>query len=296
MLASTLLMVGWAAAAVPQVAEGQDPMPEDTFLVAKDVPYVEGGDPKLQSLDVYGSSEAKDAPVLVYLHGGSLRGGDKREVAQKPEFFCPRGWLLVSINYRLSPEVQHPDHVVDVAAAVAWVAANIGDYGGDPERIAVVAHSAGALLGGILATDHRRLAAHGLGLKVLRAVVLLDGNMYALDERMRKEGPVMSPEALEKVQAKFGSAPDGWRDATAMRHVAADKDIPPILLIAAGVPREANQVPGQTAKAFLMALSKAGVTAEYYFAPDKTHRAVNEDLTSNDEMSQRAVSFLERFI
>jgi len=265
------------------------------FLVASGVPYVEAGDPRLQSLDVYAPPDAEGLPVLVYAHGGALYGGDKTEVGEKPAFFCERGWVLVSFNYRLSPAVRHPDHLIDSAAALAWVARNIESHGGDPDRIVLVGHSAGAFLGALLAVDHRRLELHGLGLDALKAVVLLDGVEYSLDERIRELSPQLPPEVLAEIHGKVGSDPEGWRDATAMRHIAANKGIPPILLVAAGIQFQ-HWIPGREPKIFLAALMEAGVEAEYYLAPDKNHGQVNADLTSGDALSRTVLSFLERYV
>ena len=157
--------------------------------------------------------------------------GDKRNVGAKPEFFCARGWVLVSINYRLSPAVKHPAHVEDAAAAVAWVARNVERYGGDPDRMALIGHSAGALIAALLATDERRLGAHGLGLDIFDAVVLLEGQEYDIEARLEWARRTM-PERLADPYSKFGDTPEAWRDITVMRHVAPGKGIPPTLLIA----------------------------------------------------------------
>ncbi len=92
------------------------------------------------------------APVLVYIHGGAWVIGDKRQqgIPMMHEL-VQRGWLCVSINYRLSPRATWPAHIVDCKRAVAWVRQHIAEYGGDPRFIAVSGGSAGGHLSALLA-------------------------------------------------------------------------------------------------------------------------------------------------
>lgn len=88
--------------------------------------------------------------------------GDKAAVALKPEACFNRGYALVSVNYRLTPQAVFPAHAEDVAAAVAWVYAHAGEHGIDRNRLFLMGHSAGAHLVALVSTDGRYLAAHGL--------------------------------------------------------------------------------------------------------------------------------------
>jgi acetyl esterase/lipase len=97
-------------------------------------------------------ADAPGAPVMVYIHGGAWVMGEKREQG-KPMMYelVARGWVCVAINYRLSPKAVWPAHIVDAKKAVAWVKANIGDYGGDSSFVAVSGGSAGGHLCALLA-------------------------------------------------------------------------------------------------------------------------------------------------
>jgi acetyl esterase/lipase len=87
------------------------------------------------------------APVMVYVHGGAWVMGDKREQGRPMMFeLVARGWVCVTVNYRLSPTATWPDHIVDVKRALAWVRANIATYGGDPAFVALSGGSAGGHL------------------------------------------------------------------------------------------------------------------------------------------------------
>ena len=98
------------------------------------------------------SDAASGAPVLVWIHGGGWILGHKRQQGRPLiEEFLRHGWVCVSINYRLSPRVKYPEHLVDCKRALAWVHEHIGEYGGDPARIVVSGGSAGAQLASMVA-------------------------------------------------------------------------------------------------------------------------------------------------
>jgi acetyl esterase/lipase len=92
------------------------------------------------------------APVLIYVHGGAWVIGDKREQGiPLMHELVQRGWVCVSINYRLSPRATWPAHIVDCKKAVSWVRDHIAEYGGDPECIAISGGSAGGHLAALVA-------------------------------------------------------------------------------------------------------------------------------------------------
>ena len=115
--------------------------------LVKDVDYW-GDGIRRHRLDVVGPGGAvSGAPVMVYVHGGAWVIGDKREQG-KPMLYelVARGWVCVTINYRLSPKATWPDHIVDCKRAIAWVREHIAEYGGDPSFIAMSGGSAGGQL------------------------------------------------------------------------------------------------------------------------------------------------------
>lgn len=92
------------------------------------------------------------APVLLQVHGGAWIMGNKDQQAMPlMAHMAERGWVCVSINYRLSPRSTWPDHIVDVKRAIAWVKANIADHGGDPDFVAITGGSAGGHLSSLAA-------------------------------------------------------------------------------------------------------------------------------------------------
>ncbi|MHC4582025.1 MAG: carboxylesterase family protein, partial [Planctomycetota bacterium] len=106
--------------------------------LTSDIPYAENGHER-HVLDIYTPERRADKslPVMFWIHGGGWQVGDKSDVALKPKVLTERGWVFVSTNYRLLPEVEMEDLIGDVAKSLGWVHKNITRYGGDPERIFV---------------------------------------------------------------------------------------------------------------------------------------------------------------
>ncbi len=129
-----------------------------TDRVAQDIAF--GSDPR-QMLDIYKPSNASNAPVIVFFYGGSWSSGRRQDYAFAARALAAQGFVVVVPDYRLVPQVKFPAFVEDGAAAVAWTAANIARFGGNPARIGVSGHSAGAYIALLLALDARWLQAAG---------------------------------------------------------------------------------------------------------------------------------------
>jgi acetyl esterase/lipase len=147
--AAALIAAGVAFNPVPAETPSAKQPPSQKAVLAKDtvvradVPYGEGDK---RRLDVYSPKGVKQAPVVVFVHGGEWARRDKSEVSYKPKFLNGNGIVFVSINYRLTPAVTHPAHVSDVASAVGWVRDHAADFGGDPNKVVLMGHSAGCHL------------------------------------------------------------------------------------------------------------------------------------------------------
>jgi len=128
-------------------------MNSDEVDIVKDIPYhAEAGRRGL--LDVYRRSGAdpKNAPVLLQVHGGGWTIGSKdNQGVPLMLHMAARGWVCVAINYRLSPRVPFPEHLIDVKRAIRWVREHGGDYGADPAYIAITGGSAGGHLAALAA-------------------------------------------------------------------------------------------------------------------------------------------------
>src|SRR5512135_1748968 len=193
---------------------------QDTGLLKKqDIVYAEPASP-LHTLDVYASPSAKNAPVMFWIHGGGWQVGDKSDVAEKPRFFVNKGFVFVSVNYRLLPKVEMIDIFRDVAKSFRWVHDHIAEYGGDPRRVLVGGHSAGAQLAALICTDERYLNAQGIPFTDLIGCVPVDGDTYDVpaiietaETRCRVHG---QPQPQFGHRQKFGNAPVKHREYAAV--------------------------------------------------------------------------------
>lgn len=166
-------------------------------------------------LDVYYPKDGKDYATLVWFHGGGLTGGARYFPNLKEQ-----GIALVAVSYRLAPKAKSPAFLEDSAAAVAWVIINIARYGGDPNKVFIGGHSAGAYLSSMIAMDPKWLGAHQLSNRSLAGVIAVSGQMtthFTVKQLHGDKGPQLRPVIDEY-------AP--------LHH--ASKDLPPICMIVGG--------------------------------------------------------------
>ena len=134
-------------------------VPTDGYSVRHDIAY--GGDPR-QKLDVYIPDGLKGpAPVLLFFYGGNWQSGKRGDYLAFGQSFATRGIVTVIADYRLYPQVKYPAFVEDSARALAFVHAHAAQYGGDPARLFVSGHSAGAYNAVMLAADPKYIKAAG---------------------------------------------------------------------------------------------------------------------------------------
>ncbi len=142
--------------------------PESGYRKIISIPY--GHDPR-QQLDIYQPRISRDGIVVMFFYGGGWSRGQRAEHRFVAQTLTQHGATVVISDYRLYPEAVFPDFMQDAAAAVAWTHRNIAQYGGDPKKIYLVGHSAGAHIVSLLALDARYLAAQGLGTNIVAGVI-----------------------------------------------------------------------------------------------------------------------------
>lgn len=272
----------------PDVDGGSNPAGCSPVAVAEqlDTPYVVRGDvasDAMTRLDIYPppSDAICGRPIVVWVHGGAWSAGDKsNQMRDKIPFFHDLGAVAVSINYRLTRKnnsVQHPDHVEDVAAAVAWVREHAVELGGDPDRIALLGHSAGAHLTALVVTNGRFLAAHGLSAVDVACVGSYDSE-YTVSEIVARD-PIYA--------SVFTDDPSVWEDASPSAHVRAGS--PPFQLACRGSNGRVAQC-----EAFAGSLRAAGGQASVIDASSLSHEEVNSAIgrASDKIMTPKVREFL----
>lgn len=205
-----------AAACTPSLGTFDALAPRDggARKVENDAAY--GADAR-QRIDVYApQAGAANAPIVVFIYGGSWRSGDKRDYGFLGAAFAAQGFVTAIPNYRLVPGVRFPTFVEDCAAAVRWVADNAARFGGDPRRIVLVGHSAGAYNTIMLALDAHYLRDAGVDAHAIRGAVGLAGPYDFL------------PLDVDATRDAFSQAPD--LPLTQPVHFAR-ADAPPLFLL-----------------------------------------------------------------
>ncbi|HEY9878339.1 MAG TPA: FG-GAP-like repeat-containing protein [Leptolyngbyaceae cyanobacterium] len=256
-----------------------------------------GSDPNLTSLDVYlesgestvSTSEniGEEKPIVVYVHGGSFQGGDKRNLDSKPQFFNDRGFHFVSVNYRLaSPshnKATFPVFVEDVAQAVAWVHENAASFGGDPNQIYLMGHSAGAYIVNILGTDEQFLENAGLSLDDIQGIISLDAGFFDLVKEYNQGG---SQGRL--IENAFGSEPSVLEAASPINQISPNENIPPFFLT------YTNQRKQEKTNHFADLLRQAGAFVVTESSIGRSHSDVNREFGKpGDSLANAVLVFIE---
>ncbi len=260
----------------------------------RDVPYVKNGHAR-QVLDIYAPPNAGGLPVLFWIHGGGWVTGDKSSVQNKPGAFLDKGFVMVSTNYRLLPEVPMEEIVGDVAKALGWVRRHIAEHGGDPDRIIVGGHSAGAQLAALICTDESYLAAEGVPFSSLKGCLPVDGDTFdipaIIETAETRRRAHQQPQATYGHREKFGNDPAKHRNFSAVNHIVSGKSIPPFFIL------HVSGHPDTTAQAQRLGavLKEAGIEARVFGAKESTHSKVNADLGLPDDPATAALwEFLEK--
>ncbi len=257
--------------------------------IKHDIPYVENGNAR-HVLDIDAPANAKNLPVVFWIHGGGWQAGDKSDVKLKPQWFMDKGFVFVSTNYRLLPEVDMGTLIRDVAKAYGWVQKHIAEYGGDPQRVLVGGHSAGAQLAAILCTDDRYLKEVGASFKGLMGCAPVDGDTYDVpaiietaETRLRAH---KLPPRGNGHREKFGTTAENHINFSAVTHVAKDKGIPPFLILHVAAHPDTS-APAQRLGA---ALKDASIPTTVFGAKDTNHSKLNDDLGLPDDPATKALS------
>jgi acetyl esterase/lipase len=319
---AALVLLGAPACHVTdlRVWDPAEPRPGNAVKVEeiRGVSYCSGSDSDAfrHSLDLFLPRGQKDYPVVLLVHGGAWIFGDNRccgLYSSVGQFLASRGIGAVLPNYRLSPGVKHPEQIKDVARAFAWTHAHIAEYGGRPDQLFLVGHSAGGHLVSLLATDEKYLAAEGLRTEDIKGVISVCG-VYRIppgDLHVTLGGT--SPEAfrwdeLLPVRSQggrswayaaglpgipfdsnlfgkvFGDDPQVREDASPLNHVRPG--LPPFLLCSAS-----NDLPTLTgpAEEFHRALLDHGCESYRFVVQERNHSSIMFRAVGGDDVMARTM-------
>ena len=234
----------------------------------KNIPYLpentSGFDPERHILDVYQprNSSTTRRPVVVFIHGGSWGSGSKNLYAFIGRRLAKQNIVAVLINYRLSPQVLVPDMAGDCAQALSWTAKHIAEYGGDPNHIFAMGHSAGGGLAALLATNDALFTKIDLLRNPVKGAILDDpAGLDMLDYLTKLRYP-----GDEEYLIPFGKDPAVWRSMSALYFLS--KSSPPMLLYAGE-----RTYPGiaKSVRGFDQRLQSLGINHKFQLLPGKKH-------------------------
>lgn len=229
--------------------------PGSTFSRTSDLAY--GPDPR-NKLDIYTPKDAApDAPVVVFFYGGSWISGSRGDYAFVGEALASRGIVAVLADYRLYPQAHYQELLQDSAQAVGWTHAHIRQYGGDPGKLYVMGHSAGAYNAAMLALDPKWLAAAGTTPSIIKGWIGLAGPYDFLPIEDAEVKPVFY----------FPNSPP---DSQPINHVSAAS--PPALLIASVNDTEVN--PQRNTGGMASRLRAQGVSVREVYFSRTSHRTL----------------------
>ncbi len=250
--------------------------PPANAKVQRDVAY---GPEAAQRMDVYAPREAKKAPIILMVHGGGWRYGDKNSagvVENKIARWLPRGVIIVSANYRMLPKTDPLEQANDVARALATVQQRATAWGGDPTRIVLMGHSAGAHLVALLAADPAIAAAQGA--KPWLGTIPLDS--AALDVTA-----IMGTKHLRLYDNAFGSKSEYWRSASPLHRLTGTPA--PMLIVCSS--KRSQPCPEARQFAEKAAVTGGKVTV---LPVALSHAAVNRDLGTAGVYTDGVETFL----
>ena len=154
---------------------------------------------KMCRVDIAAPEGAKNAPVIVWFHGGGLTGGKK----QIPQAILKDGCVVVGVGYRFSPNVKVTQIVDDAACAVAWVFNNIEKWGGNPESIYIAGHSAGGYLVTMVGLEKARLERYGIDANKLKGIIPFSGQAITHFEERRSRGIANTQPIVDELSPLF---------------------------------------------------------------------------------------------
>ena len=233
-----------------------------------------------QKLDVYRPAHASGAPILVMVHGGGWRRGDKamaRVIKNKVTHWVGRGWVVISVNYRLLPAATPLVQADDLSRALGFVQSRASTWGADPAKVVLMGHSAGAHLVSMLTADPTLASRHGASAWL--GTVALDSAAFDVEVIMRSRHLGLYDQA-------FGADPAVWREASPF-HRLTGKLVAPMMIVCSS--RRPDSCP--QGQAFASKAQRLGGRVSV-FPIDASHSEINEQVGKPGTYTAEIDSFM----
>jgi len=263
--------------------------------VEKDIAYTTPANGKRNLLDVYYPEiDGKTKDVLVFIHGGSWDSGKKNIYWWLGRNFANKDIVEVNINYRLAPAHRYAEMAFDAAAALKWVKVNISKYGGDPERIFVMGHSAGGHLAALINSDPEFFNQQGIG-NPIRGVILNDSFGLDMHEYLLTAEKTKQTASFLKT---FGTDHEVWKKGSPLSYpsnvnspyliLVGERTYPAIQMQSRRL-YELLKAKGQPVSLELVAKKKhIGMITQMVFARNKMYRLILDFMAANPGIKKPA--------
>ena len=239
-------------------------------------------------LDIY-STGASNAPVMIYVHGGAWQTGTRTNVGDKARYFNAQGFVFVSVDYRLVPDVSVEQQFDDIDHAIRWIYDNIGRYGGDPSNLHLMGHSAGAHLVAMAGVNpgpqSRRLVQNG----AVRTVIANDTRAYDIPALAATTRNGRLPRLFARA---FGDDPARWQTLSPIYQVRRGRK-PAFLLMFSG--QGDGDSRGDFSQNFAAQLTRAGATAQIFDGRHYSHAQINRNIGRSGDITTTIDRFLSQY-
>ncbi len=252
-----------------------DLTPDDTYDFASNIAF---DDASTLKLDVYSPPGAKNAPVVIFIFGGRWEAGSKDQYKFVGQALAAKGFVAVLPDYRLYPQVKFPGFLIDNAKAVRWAHMNAARYGGDPNKIVVMGHSAGAYNAAMLAMNPDYLKKAGGDRAWLRGMIGLSGPYDFL--------PITDPDLRDL----FGP-PEDYDQTQPVLY--ADGRNPPMLLMHG---EDDETVYAKNTRTLAARIQKAGGPVETVIYPEMSHSWIVATLATRLQTRTDVMMYVNEFI
>lgn len=199
----------------------------DNVVAVKDLVYKKI-DARELHLDAFYTSDRKSLPVVVLIHGGGWKSGNKNQMHLMAQEIASKGYACFAIEYRLAPEAKYPAAILDVKSAIKFIKLNARKYNANPNKVAVLGCSSGGQMAALIGTINGNSAFEDKndvnGNASVQAIIDMDG-ILAFKHPESEEGKV----AGFWLDGSYEEKPTAWEQASALTH--ASKNTPPILFI-----------------------------------------------------------------
>ncbi|MCF6262385.1 MAG: alpha/beta hydrolase [Xanthomonadales bacterium] len=260
------------------------------FTSVLDLPYDDKNPSMLTSLDIHRPATNNTLPIVFFIHGGGWGAGDKGGLAHinKRNFFIDNGFVFVSTNYRLAPDVAFPIYPQDVAKAFVKIVDTVADYNGNINEIFILGHSAGAHLGALISVDQSYLNTFGNYAEFIKGIVLLDGAGYDIPYIVDYSIQAGNQPLLDVYYTAFGQNNVLWENASPISHIDAI-GVPPFQLFYVNTHILSSLTSARLYQQFIDNNHNAQRIAVF----NSSHALINRNFGANgDEVAPQALAFI----